>query len=236
MKCVILLCAFAALALAQYNNIYTIPAAPCAWHATAEYESFNARYTMKVAVYGLYSKVERYNNHGDIYESVVTRADYDEKGKAAKFTWDGLHCSVAYVGTGGLKYSGLGFYSESRTFKYVEKAKYNGKDCMCYYDDGLDNKPNKSEFAVYVGDDGFVRGIVSKSYDRTLKYTVNFTDYGTHVTMDDFTMSTKYAYACVDDRVFHKPAAYWAQCSASTTGAALAVVLVALVSALVSLF
>jgi len=236
MKTLIVLCAFVLLSLAQQEGYhYTVPATRCSWSMTEEYIGPNTYYKRKHYVFGAYYKSETYNKNGDLIGAFCERADYAYKGISAYFTYDGTSCTVRYGSSSGRSLQSiLGYYHTMN--KHINETKYNGHKCMVYYNNSREyGFPDVNEAALYVDMEGYVIGDVRYANDTLRREVTNYT-YGSTVTMGDFTFSKGYCYSCSDERIFHNPSAYYAQCSASTSSAAIAVVLAALVAALVSLF
>jgi len=230
MKLIILVGACALMA-AAYE--YTIPAAPCAWSVTEEYENRNQYLKTRYTVYGRYYKYEEFDRDNNLIYAYIRRPDYYNKGQSASFTFNGLACSVSYTSDSGRTYEvPVGFKTED--YPYIAEGKYNGHKCKIYYGYNDEYEPDMNYSAVYVDRDGYVIGKTSRLDDPKYRTTYNYS-YSTFVTMNDFTFSKSVVYDCNDQRIFQTPKAYYAQCAASTTGAAVAVVIAAVVSALVSL-
>jgi len=210
--------------------VYTVPAAPCKWKVTMESTTNNSYVKRKMYVFGQYYASRSYNKHGDLISAYVVRADYAEFTKGATFSFNGLRCTVNYGNTPGRDYkSVLNFLS--KTYDHIEETEYDGTSCMAYYNDNARGEPDINASALYVRSNGFPIALVTDADKEDLKTVTTF-DFGTAVTMDDFKFSKGEVYACSDERIFHSPNAYYAQCSASTVGAVFAVVLAALVAAL----
>jgi len=231
MKSLFVLCACVCASMAAYY--YTIPATPCSWSATVEYEGPNTYKKTKHYVFGSYYKSETYNKNGDLIQATAERSDYADKGDSATFSYDGISCSVSHGTSKGRNYKNvIGLATTS--FTHINETKYNGQDCMVYYNN-QNGVPNVTWKALYVNKKGYVIGKVEYGDDPKRREVYNYS-YGFMVTMGDFTFSKSYCYSCSDERIFHNPEAYYAQCTASTSTAAVAVVLAALLAALVSLF
>jgi len=217
---------------------YLFPEAPCKWGATVEATSTTGHMKKKTWVFGNYKKEETYNHNGDLIGAEVVRADIMG---GMKFSYGELpiKCKMASSESEtGWGYDSVVGKSDSYSFDHAEDAKYNGHKCIMYYND-RDGEPDRDN-AIFVDTDGFIIGKIETSdemeqgvrmYFRTVS---NYTYHsGSKVLMSDFTLSERDIYGCPDERIYHNPDSYFAQCAASTTSVIIGVVAATLLSALV---
>jgi len=211
---------------------YLFPEAPCKWGATVEATSTTGHMKKKTWVFGNYKKEETYNHNGDLIGAEVVRADIMG---GMKFSYGELPITCKVEALTSESETGWGYgsvfgKSDSYSFDHAEDAKYNGHKCIMYYDD-RDGEPDRDN-AIFVDTDGFIIGRTITFGDFRASY--NFTYHsGSKVLMSDFTLSERDIYGCPDERIYHNPDSYFAQCAASTTSVIIGVVAATLLSALV---
>lgn len=234
--CVALLAVSGLAAAAGY--LYSPPEQYCAWGAELETTGVYTHTKTKYWVFGRYFKVENYDHNGDLVSARVYRPDILEDGM---FWYNGEYCMVDYE-TRPASFSLADIFGESvMEFDFVEEGEFHGDKCMVYYNRNESNwervVPDKSNAWYVDPDNGYLLGVVMHDDDWELRTEYVYTYHGeTKVFMSDFTFSKSDVYRCPDDRVFHNPKAYWAQCGASTTSAALAVVLASILALLALVF
>jgi len=241
---IVALLACTVLTSAMDNYEWIEPPAPCSWTVTEEcVMNGNTYLKSKYYAFGRYFAQENYNKHGDVIMKRVERPDYTYQTPSdayqQTFTYAHGQCmedgdEATLHNYGQVENLPGYFYSYYPNYLFIKETKYNGKKCRVYYGLNSAGDPDESYKAYYVDSDGYIIGVVDRADEHDTK-VCNYT-YGTYVTMSDFTFSKRKMYGCADERIYNTPEAFYAQCSASTSGAALAVVISALVAVLVCLF
>jgi hypothetical protein len=259
MKFVFVCLALLAVFIASEGYEYSPPDVPCKWGVEVETTTVYNHKKVKYWVFGRYMKSEVYSHNNDLVSAVVTRPDILADGA---FVFNGYSCDVTYgYSPDGAtlatvmedfcrndyneEYGCLGRTYDSLDFDFVEESGnnlvyMNGKSTEFDPDRPwieVRYVPDRSNLWYVDKDSGLLVATVKNDDVWEEREIKNYTYHGaSKVYLSDFTLSKRDTYRCPDERIFHNPDAYWAQCGASVTDAIFVLVLASVLAAMALAF
>jgi len=207
----------------------------CNWNLVVTVKD-NATFYMETHIYvnGRFWYVYTEDYGGNVLSRKINRADiaYERLSDSTVFSIDGGYCRRS---VGGSIFSGLGLpsalidiISSNKSITYAncqEDVEWEGmKGLTKYWNTGLTEVYAKK---------GELRGFYHVLSSMTGYYTF---DWGSYAPMSKFSFSKRWTPSCPDDKIFSNPSDDYVLCAASSSKAALILVLAALCTALLALF